>query len=375
MNFKIATIVGTRPEIIRLSRIIAKLNKVTDHVLIHTGQNFSKSLNDIFFEDLRLPLPKYKLACASENSIHTIANVLKNTYDVLNNEKPDALLVLGDTNSALSALSAKRLKIPVFHFEAGNRSFDDRVPEEINRRIVDHISDINLTYSQISREYLIREGISPNKIIKIGSPMSEVISFYKDKINNSKILEKLLIEKHKFILVSCHREENIEPNQKFQKFMLLLQNLSLIFGFKVIVTTHPRTKKRILESKITLDKNIILHDPFFFTDYCKLQKSSLVVVSDSGTIAEESSILEFNSINIRDSHERPEAIEESPNILSSMDYEDVIYKIKVIVESQNRDKSFINKVKDYQDQNISEKVLRIILGYTSFVERETWKKY
>ena len=375
MNFKIATIVGTRPEIIRLSRIIAKLNQVTDHVLIHTGQNFSKSLNEIFFEDLKLPLPKYNLDCASENSIHTIANVLKNTYDVLNNEKPDAVLVLGDTNSALSALSAKRLKIPVFHFEAGNRSFDDRVPEEINRRIVDHVSDINLTYSQISREYLIREGISPNKIIKIGSPMSEVISFYKDKINNSKILEKLFIETNKFILVSCHREENIEPNQKFQKFILLLKNLSLIFGFKVIVTTHPRTKKRILESKIILDKNIILHDPFSFTDYCKLQKNSLTVVSDSGTLAEESSILEFNSINIRDNHERPEAIEESPNILSSMDYEDVIYKIKVLLESRNRNKSFINKVKDYQDQNISEKVLRIILGYTSFVERETWKKY
>lgn len=375
MNFKVATIVGTRPEIIRLSRIIAKLNEVTDHTLIHTGQNFSKSLNDVFFKDLSIPEPKYKLNCAGENSVYTIANVLKKTYDILSKIRPDAVLVLGDTNSALSALSAKRLKIPVFHFEAGNRSFDDRVPEEINRRIVDHIADINLTYSQISRSYLIREGIRPDKIIKIGSPMNEVISFYQDQINNSKILEELSINNQNFIVLSCHREENIEPEKKFQKFLTMLNKLPLHFKCPVIVTTHPRTKKRIIESQSSIHDNVILHEPFSFTDYCKLQKNASIVISDSGTIAEESSILEFNAINIRDSHERPEAIEESPNILSSMDFEDVIYKAKILVNPNNRDRSFVNKVKDYEDTNISEKILRIILGYTSFVERETWKKY
>lgn len=375
MNFKVATIVGTRPEIIRLSRIIAKLNEVTDHTLIHTGQNFSKSLNDVFFKDLSIPEPKYKLNCAGENSVYTIANVLKKTYDILSKIRPDAVLVLGDTNSALSALSAKRLKIPVFHFEAGNRSFDDRVPEEINRRIVDHIADINLTYSQISRSYLIREGIRPDKIIKIGSPMNEVISFYQDQINNSKILEELSINNQNFIVLSCHREENIEPEKKFQKFLTMLNKLPLHFKCPVIVTTHPRTKKRIIESQSSIHDNVILHEPFSFTDYCKLQKNASIVISDSGTIAEESSILEFNAINIRDSHERPEAIEESPNILSSMDFEDVIYKAKILVNPNNRDRSFVNKIKDYEDTNISEKILRIILGYTSFVERETWKKY
>ena len=375
MSFKVATIVGTRPEIIRLSRIIAKLNEVTDHTLIHTGQNFSKSLNDIFFKDLNIPEPNYKLDCAGENSVHTIANVLKKTYDILSKIRPDAVLVLGDTNSALSALSAKRLKIPVFHFEAGNRSFDDRVPEEINRRIVDHIADINLTYSQISREYLIREGIRPDKIIKIGSPMNEVISFYQDKINNSKILDDLSINNQNFIVLSCHREENIEPEKKFQKFVILLNKLSLHFKCPIVVTAHPRTKNRIIESQCSIDTNVILHEPFSFTDYCKLQKNASIVISDSGTIAEESSILEFNAINIRDSHERPEAIEESPNILSSMDYEDVIYKTKILIDSNHRDRSLVNKIKDYENTNISEKILRIILGYTSFVERETWKKY
>jgi UDP-N-acetylglucosamine 2-epimerase len=375
MSFKVATIVGTRPEIIRLSRIIAKLNEVTDHTLIHTGQNFSKSLNHIFFKDLNIPEPNYKLDCAGENSVHTIANVLKKTYDILSKIRPNAVLVLGDTNSALSALSAKRLKIPVFHFEAGNRSFDDRVPEEINRRIVDHIADINLTYSQISREYLIREGIMPDKIIKIGSPMNEVISFYQDKINNSKILDDLSINNQNFIVLSCHREENIEPEKKFQKFVTLLNKLSLHFKCPIVVTAHPRTKNRIIESQCSIDTNVILHEPFSFTDYCKLQKNASIVISDSGTIAEESSILEFNAINIRDSHERPEAIEESPNILSSMDYEDVIYKTKILIDSNHRDRSLVNKIKDYENTNISEKILRIILGYTSFVERETWKKY
>ena len=375
MSFKVATIVGTRPEIIRLSRIIAKLNEVTDHTLIHTGQNFSKSLNDIFFKDLNIPEPNYKLDCAGENSVHTIANVLKKTYDILSKIRPNAVLVLGDTNSALSALSAKRLKIPVFHFEAENRSFDDRVPEEINRRIVDHIAAINLTHSQISWEYFLREGIRPDKIIKIGSPMNEVISFYQDKINNSKILDDLSINNQNFIVLSCHREENIEPEKKFQKFVTLLNKLSLHFKCPIVVTAHPRTKNRIIESQCSIDTNVILHEPFSFTDYCKLQKNASIVISDSGTIAEESSILEFNAINIRDSHERPEAIEESPNILSSMDYEDVIYKTKILIDSNHRDRSLVNKIKDYENTNISEKILRIILGYTSFVERETWKKY
>ena len=375
MSLKVATIVGTRPEIIRLSRIICKLNEVTDHILIHTGQNFSKSLNDIFFKDLMIPEPNYRLSCAADNGVHTIANVLKETYDVLKKINPDAVLVLGDTNSALSALSAKRLKIPVFHYEAGNRSFDDRVPEEINRRIVDHIADINITYSNISREYLLREGIKADTVIKIGSPMNEVISFYENKIKKSNIRKELSIESKHFILVSCHREENIEPDEKFNQFILLINKLTIEFNCPVIVTAHPRTKKRIISSKSKISENVILHEPFAFTDYCKLQQEALMVVSDSGTIAEESSILNFNAINIRDSHERPESMEECPTILSTMAFKEVIYKIKILINSDKRSMSSINKINDYQDKNISEKIIRIILGYASFVERETWKKY
>ena len=375
MAMKVATVVGTRPEIIRLSRIISKLNEVTNHTLIHTGQNFSKSLNDIFFKDLMIDEPNYKLDCAAKNSVHTIANVLKETYDIFEQIKPDAVLVLGDTNSALSALSAKRLKIPVFHFEAGNRSFDDRVPEEINRRIVDHISDINLTYSQISREYLLKEGIRPDTIIKIGSPMNEVILFYKDKIEHSKIRKELSIENKKFILISCHREENIEPDEKFKLFTILLNKLSQTFDCTVIVTTHPRTRKKLLNSKYKIIDNVVLHEPFSFTDYCKLQKDALIVISDSGTIAEESSILEFNAINIRDSHERPESMEECSTILSTMDFDEVSNKINILINSNTRNMGYINKTKDYEDKNISEKIIRIIYGYTGFVNREIWKKF
>ena len=375
MSLKIATIVGTRPEIIRLSRILNAFDNGAEHILIHTGQNFSRELNDIFFQDLKIKKPDFQLNCAGPNSVVTIANILKKTYQLLKKIKPDAVFILGDTNSALSAYSAKRLKIPIFHYEAGNRCFDDRVPEEINRRIVDHVSDINLTYSSISREYLLKEGMRPEKVFKIGSPLNEVYNYYKKRIDNSKILENLNIHSDDFFLLSCHREENLDSKNKFKDFQNTIKLLEKKFNKKVIITTHPRTKNKLKNNINFFNSNIEFCNPFSFTEYCKLQLNAYAVISDSGSIAEESSILGINSINIRDSHERPEAIEKSPIILSSMKFQDIESRINLLRQNKLNRVNVDNKVLDYDEKYVSEKILKIIYSYTDYVNREVWKKY
>jgi len=375
-KLKIATIVGTRPEIIRLSSIIDRLNKSKhiDHTLIHTGQNYDHNLNDIFFKDLEINNPDYYLDAAKETPSKTIGEILIKIEPVLDKLKPDAVLVLGDTNSCLSVISAKKKKIPVFHFEAGNRCFDMRVPEEINRRIVDHISDINLTYSDLSREHLIKEGINSDQIIKVGSPMFEVIKKHKSKIQKSKILNKLKLKKQKYILVSCHREENVDNLKNFKKLIESLNYLSETYKFPIIFSTHPRTRKIIKKRKPNLNKLIKLIEPLGFTDYNNLQINSFVVLSDSGTISEESSILNFRALNIRESHERPEAMEESTVILSGLDYNRISQGIESIKDQEIGDKRNISLVSDYNVPNVSIKIERIILSYINYVNRVVWQK-
>ena len=375
-KLKIATIVGTRPEIIRLSSIIDRLNKskYIDHTLIHTGQNYDHNLNDIFFKDLEINNPDYYLDAAKETPSKTIGEILIKIEPVLDKLKPDAVLVLGDTNSCLSVISAKKKKIPVFHFEAGNRCFDMRVPEEINRRIVDHISDINLTYSDLSREHLIKEGINSDQIIKVGSPMFEVIKKHKSKIQKSKILNKLKLKKQKYILVSCHREENVDNLKNFKKLIESLNYLSETYKFPIIFSTHPRTRKIIKKRKPNLNKLIKLIEPLGFIDYNNLQINSFVVLSDSGTISEESSILNFRALNIRESHERPEAMEESTVILSGLDYNRISQGIESIKDQEIGDKRNISLVSDYNVPNVSIKIERIILSYINYVNRVVWQK-
>ena len=375
-KLKIATIVGTRPEIIRLSSIINRLNKskYIDHSLIHTGQNYDKNLNDIFFKDLEIKKPDYYLNAAKETPTKTIGEILINIEPVLNKIKPDAILVLGDTNSCLSVIAAKKKKIPVFHFEAGNRCFDMRVPEETNRRIVDHISDINLTYSDIAREHLIKEGLDSDRIIKVGSPMFEVIKKHKLKITKSKILNKLKLKKQKYILVSCHREENVDNLKNFNKLIESLNHLADTYKFPIIFSAHPRTKKIIQKRKPNLNKLIKLIEPQGFIDYNNLQINSFVVLSDSGTISEESSILNFRALNIRESHERPEAMEESSVILTGLDYKRILQGIGSVKNQETGNKRNISLVSDYNIPNVSIKVERIILSYINYVNRVVWQK-
>tara|TARA_B100001029_G_C15058367_1_gene456240 strand:+ start:806 stop:1954 length:1149 start_codon:yes stop_codon:yes gene_type:complete len=375
-KLKIATIVGTRPEIIRLSSIINRLNKskYIDHSLIHTGQNYDKNLNDIFFKDLEIKKPDYYLNAAKETPTKTIGEILINIEPVLNKIKPDAILVLGDTNSCLSVIAAKKKKIPVFHFEAGNRCFDMRVPEETNRTIVDHISDINLTYSDIAREHLIKEGLDSDRIIKVGSPMFEVIKKHKSKITKSKILNKLKLKKQKYILVSCHREENVDNLKNFNKLIESLNHLAETYKFPIIFSAHPRTKKIIQKRKPNLNKLIKLIEPQGFIDYNNLQINSFVVLSDSGTISEESSILNFRALNIRESHERPEAMEESSVILTGLDYKRVLQGIGSVKNQETGNKRNISLVSDYNIPNVSIKVERIILSYINYVNRVVWQK-
>jgi len=375
-KLKIATIVGTRPEIIRLSSIINRLNKskYIDHSLIHTGQNYDKNLNDIFFKDLEIKKPDYYLDAAKETPSKTIGEILIKIEPVLNKIKPDAILVLGDTNSCLSVIAAKKKKIPVFHFEAGNRCFDMRVPEETNRRIVDHISDINLTYSDIAREHLIKEGLDSDRIIKVGSPMFEVIKKHKSKITKSKILNKLKLKKQKYILVSCHREENVDNLKNFNKLIESLNHLAETYKFPIIFSAHPRTKKIIQKRKPNLNKLIKLIEPQGFIDYNNLQINSFVVLSDSGTISEESSILNFRALNIRESHERPEAMEESSVILTGLDYKRVLQGIGSVKNQETGNKRNISLVSDYNIPNVSIKVERIILSYINYVNRVVWQK-
>ena len=376
-KLKIVTIVGTRPEIIRLSRVIAKLDKHCDHILIHTGQNYDYELNQIFFDDLNIRKPDYFLNSAyeSKSAANTIGNLISAVDGLLVEINPEALLVLGDTNSCLSAIPAKRRKIPIFHMEAGNRCFDQRVPEEVNRKIVDHISDVNMTYSTIARNYLLKENLPPDMVIKIGSPMYEVLNFYQDKIEASKVLDQFTLQEKSYFLVSAHREENIEEPATFDRLIKILNSLAKDYLKPIIVSTHPRTQKKINESDVKLNPLIILSKPLGFFDYVKLQKSAITVLSDSGTINEESSILNFPALNIRETHERPEAMEEGSVMMVGLNLER-IQQALFILNKQSRGKNRdLQIVSDYSIPNVSDKVLRIIYSYTDYINRTVWKKY
>ncbi len=374
-KLKVITVVGTRPEIIRLSRIIIKLDNsdIFDHILVHTGQNYDYELNEVFFKNLGLRKPNYFLNSAGENAIITSGKILINIDSILEKECPDSFLVLGDTNSCLCAIAAKKRKIPIFHMEAGNRCFDQRVPEETNRKIVDHISDINLTYSDIAREYLLNEGLSADRIIKTGSPMYEVLNEYNEEINSSNILSNLKLKKENYFVVSAHREENINSSN-FKMFVNILNTLAKKYKLPIIVSTHPRTRKKINETDTEFNSLIKLMKPLGFFDYNNLQKNAKAVLSDSGTISEESSILNFPALNIREAHERPEAMEETSVIMVGMNVERIIQALKII-ENQERDlKRNFRLVSDYSMPNVSSKVLRIILSYTDYINQNVWKK-
>ena len=373
-KMKVMTVFGTRPEIIRLSRVLSKLDEFCEHITVHTGQNYDYELYQIFFDDLGIRKPDHFLEAAGESALETIGNCIIKADKVLDIEAPEALLILGDTNSSLVALAAKRKKIPVFHMEAGNRCFDQRVPEEINRRIVDHMADINLTYSSIAREYLVSEGIPADQVIKTGSPMAEVLDHYKPKIDKSGVLKQLSIEKGEYFLVSCHREENIDAADNFREFGNVLNNLAKEYKLPVIVSTHPRTRKKIEEEGGGFPDSIRFLKPLGFSDYVHLQIHARATLSDSGTITEESSILNFPALNIREAHERPEGMEEGAVMLVGMNWER-IQQALAILEGQGRGESrVLNTVKDYQDTNVSEKVVRIIHSYTDYVNRKVWQK-
>lgn len=371
---KVMTVVGTRPEIIRLSRVIAALDRHTQHVLVHTGQNYDYELNEVFFEDLEIRKPDHFLSAAGANPAETVGLAIARADEVIAKEKPDAFLVLGDTNSCLTAYPAKRRKIPIFHMEAGNRCFDQRVPEEINRKIVDHISDINLCYSSISREYLLREGLPPDRVIKTGSPMYEVLHYYMPKIEKSAILEKLKLKAGDYFAVSCHREENVDAPPQFRAFAAALNNLAAKFNKRVIVSAHPRTRKRVEAEKIPLDERVELLKPMGMSDYVKLQMSAQAVLSDSGTITEESSILNFPALNIREAHERPEGMEEASVMLTGMNWQRIEEGLNVLQSQARGQERTLRLVQDYNVPNVSEKVVRLILSYTDYVNRSVWRK-
>ena len=374
-KIKVLTVVGTRPEIIRLSRVIPLLDKHTEHTLVHTGQNYDYELNEIFFNDLEIRRPDHFLNAAGNTPCETIANTISGLDKFLEENTVDALLILGDTNSSLSVIPAKRRKIPIFHMEAGNRCFDDRVPEEINRRIVDHTADINLPYSTIARNYLIAEGLDPDRIIKTGSPMGEVLEYYREKIENSDVLKELAIKKDNYFLVSAHREENIDSEKQFARFIDTLNSLAKDFEMPVIVSTHPRTRNQLEKQSITTHELVRFLKPLAFTDYIKLQESAKVTLSDSGTITEESSVLNFPALNLRETNERPEGMEEGSVMMVGMDKERIYQGISIL-ESQSRGlERNLSIVEDYEISNVSEKVLRIIQSYTDYVNRVVWKKY
>ncbi|PMG31166.1 UDP-N-acetylglucosamine 2-epimerase [Shewanella sp. 10N.286.52.C2] len=373
-KLKVATIVGTRPEIIRLSRTIAKLDKYCDHTLIHTGQNYDFELNQIFFDDLGIRAPDVFLECAGETAADTMAQVISKSDKVFSELLPDALLILGDTNSALSAISAKRRKIPIFHMEAGNRCFDLRVPEEINRKIVDHISDVNMPYSDIAREYLLREGLKPEFIIKTGSPMDEVLTFYKESIDSSDVLSRLELEAGKYFVVSVHREENVDSDSNIHKYVDVLNTLADKFALPIIVSTHPRTRKKIEALNLQFSPLVQLLKPLGFSDYVKLQKDSKLVLSDSGTITEESSIMNFSALNIREAQERPEGFEEGAVMFTGMEIDRILQAIDILEDQSDGEQRTLNIVADYVAPNVSEKVVRIITSYTDYVNKFVWKK-
>lgn len=375
-KLKVITVVGTRPEIIRLSRVLAKLDasEAIDHLLVHTGQNYDYELNQVFFEDLELRKPDYFLNAAGANATTTVGQILINIDPILEKEKPDAFLVLGDTNSCLCAIPAKKRKIPIFHMEAGNRCFDQRVPEETNRKIVDHVSDINLTYSDIAREYLLREGLPADRIIKTGSPMYEVLHHYMPKTSRSDILKRLSLEKEKYFVVSAHREENVNTERNFNNLVISLNQIAETFQLPIIVSTHPRTQKQIKEKQTIFNDLIKLEKPFGLSDYLCLQANAKAVLSDSGTISEESSILNFPAINIREAHERPEAMEEAAVMMTGLNPERILQGLKQL-ENQDRYNRNFRLVADYSMPNVSDKVVRIIISYVDYINRVTWQNY
>lgn len=370
---RIMTVLGTRPEIIRLSRVVAALDRYTEHVLVHTGQNYDYELNQIFFDDLELRKPDHFLQAVGASAAETVGNIIARTDALLETVRPDAFLVLGDTNSCLAAYAAKRRKVPVFHMEAGNRCFDQRVPEEINRRLVDHLADINLPYSDISRDYLLREGFPPDRVIKTGSPMREVLHHYRERIAASEVVSRLGLSAGKYFVVSAHREENIDSPRQLAGLVQILNGLAADYQARVIVSTHPRTRKRFDAEKVQLDPKVELLKPLGFHDYIALQMQAQVVLSDSGTITEESSILNFPALNIREAHERPEGMEEGAVIMTGMNYARVREGLAMIQRQGRGDQRVLRMVRDYDVPNVAEKVVRIILSYSDYVNRTVWR--
>lgn len=373
-RLKVMTILGTRPEIIRLSRVIAALERDTEHVVVHTGQNYDHELSQVFFDDLELRPPDRYLSAAGQTAAETIGQVIIAADKVLGEMTPDAVLILGDTNSCLAAIAAKRRRVPVFHMEAGNRCFDMRVPEEINRRIVDHVADVNLPYSAISREYLLREGLPPDRVITTGSPMFEVLHHVMPKVQRSDVLARLGLKDDGYYLVSCHREENVDDPRNFAGFVTLLNNLSRTTGRRVIVTTHPRTRKRIEAEGVTLDPLVELHKPFGLVDYVALELHASVTLSDSGTITEEASILNLRALNIRDAHERPEGMEEAAVMMTGLNWDRIEQGLAILSTQPRGEVRALRMPRDYDVPNVSEKVVRIILSYTDYVRRVVWRQ-
>lgn len=374
-KLKVMTVVGTRPEIIRLSRVMAKLDEHCEHILVHTGQNYDYELNEIFFQDLGIRRPDHFLSAAGSTGAETIGNVIIKVDQVLAEVKPEAVLVLGDTNSCMAVLPAKRRKIPTFHMEAGNRCFDMRVPEEINRRIVDHTADINMSYSTIARDYLVAEGLPPDRIIKTGSPMFEVLNYYREGIEASAVLERLSLKEDQFFVVSAHREENVDSDKNFLKLVDVLNTVAAHYNLPVIVSTHPRTQKRVDAMGVTFHPNVQLLKPLGFKDYNKLQLSAKAVLSDSGTINEESSILNFPALNIREAHERPEGMEEAAAMMAGLEVERVMQGLAILETQARGEQRDLRLVADYSMPNVADKVVRIIHSYRDYVMRTVWKQY
>lgn len=372
-KLKLMTIVGTRPEIIKLSETIKKCDQYFEHILVHTGQNYDYTLNEVFFEELGIREPDYYLNVVGDNLGQTMGNVISKSYELMNNLKPDAILVLGDTNSCLSVISAKRLKIPIFHMEAGNRCFDENLPEEINRRIVDHTSDVNLCYTEHARRYLNYEGVNKERTYVVGSPMAEVFKANIEKINESDVIEKLGLEKGKYIILSAHREENIDNKKNFFELMNAINSMAEIYNMPVIYSTHPRSKKIIEERGVKFHSNVRSLKPFGFADYNKLQRNAFCVVSDSGTVAEEASYFKFPAVSIRTSTERPEAIDKGNFIVGSITAEQVLQAVEIVTQ-MNINNEFGVNVPDYIDENVSTKIIKIIQSYTSVVNRVVWRK-
>lgn len=372
-RLKVMTVVGTRPEIIRLSRVMAAIDRHMDQVIVHTGQNYDYELNQVFFDDLELRPPDHYLGAAGQTAAETIGQVIIAVDRVLGDVRPDAVLVLGDTNSCLAAIPAKRRKVPVFHMEAGNRCFDMRVPEEINRRIVDHVADINLPYSAISRDYLLREGLPPDRVVTTGSPMREVLDHYMPKIRRSDVLARLKLQAGDYYLVSCHREENVDSDRNFAGLVDILNSLARTTGQRIVVTTHPRTRKRIDGDGVALDPLVDLQKPFGLTDYTALQLGAAATLSDSGTITEEASLLNLRALNIREAHERPEGMEEGTVMMTGLDWTRVQQGLAILASQPRGAGRLLRVVRDYDVPNVSEKVVRIILSYTDYVRRVVWR--